>query len=421
MNSEHGELARPSAASVEQVFREQYGRAVAVLVRALGSIELAEDAVQDAFTEALRRWPATGVPPSPVGWIITTARNRAIDRHRRERSRLERHMQASLVSESAAPAADIELEPDPQEIRDDTLRLLFTCCHPALNPDAQVELTLQLVGGLRTGEIARAFLVSETTMAQRLVRAKAKIRNARIPYRTPQGSELLPRVAGVMAVVYLIFNEGYTASAGADLLRTGLCTEAIRLARLLNELMPDEAEPLGLLALLLLSDARREARVDAHGRLVALAEQDRNRWNRSQIEEGHALVRRCLQIGNPGRFQIQAAINAVHTAAPTAADTDWQQVLTLYDQLTAIDPGPVVALNRAVAVAEVDGAAAGLAAVDAVSALHHYGLFHAIRADLLTRQGRTHEAISEYTEAIALTSNEAERDHLRRRRSETQV
>ncbi|HEY5358692.1 MAG TPA: RNA polymerase sigma factor [Streptosporangiaceae bacterium] len=389
---------------IARVFRAEYGRAVAALIGVFGDVDVAEEAVQEAFAAAVARWPSRGIPPSPAGWIITTARRRAIDRLRREAARPDRHAQAALLHEGGEPAQE-------GPVRDDRLRLIFTCCHPALGGAAQVALTLRLLGGLTTAEIARAFLVPEPTMAQRLVRAKAKIRAARIPYRVPAEGELPDRLRTVLAVVYLIFNEGYTASSGDQLVRPDLCAEAIRLGRVLAELMPDEPEVTGLLALMLLTESRRPARTTASGGLVLLAEQDRGRWNQALIVEGQALVRRCLRRGRPGPYQIQAAINAVHSDAPTTAATDWPQILALYDQLLALAPSPVAALNRAVAVAEVQGPAAALELVDDLR-LDGYYVFHAIRADLLRRLGRAAEAALSYDAAIACTQNAAEREFL---------
>jgi RNA polymerase sigma-70 factor (ECF subfamily) len=388
-------------AEIGRIFREQSGRSVAILIRSFGDIDLAEDAVQDAFAIALTTWPREGLPPNPGGWITSTARNRGIDRLRRESRGRE------LLDELAALSSGGEDRGEPEEdvtVDDDRLRLIFTCCHPALSREAQVALTLRLLGGLSTAQVARSFLVAEPTMAKRLVRAKRKIKAARIPYRTPADHELPDRLPPVLAVLYLTYNAGSTSTAEPD-----LCAEAIRLARVLVTLMPDEPEVHGLLALLLLTDSRRASRTRPDGSLVLLAEQDRSRWDQASMEEGRAIVRRCLRRGQPGPYQLQAAINAVHADAATFQDTDWAQILALYDQLLALAPTPVISLNRAIAIGEVEGPAAALEVVDTLD-LQGYYPFHATRADLLQRLGRPGEAATEYERAAALAPTDAERD-----------
>jgi RNA polymerase sigma-70 factor (ECF subfamily) len=391
-------------AEVGRIFREESGRSVAALIRVFGDIDVAEDAVQEAFAIALRKWPGVGLPPNPGGWITTTARNRAIDRLRRESRGRELLSEVAVLS----PGNDDPSAPEKEgPVQDDRLRLIFTCCHPALSMEAQVALTLRLLGGLSTEEVARSFLVAEPTMAQRLARAKRKIKAARIPYRVPEEHELPERLPPVLAVVYLVYNAGLTSSPNPD-----LSSEAIRLARILATLMPDEAEVAGLLALLLLTESRRASRTRPDDSLVLLGEQDRRRWDRALIEEGQAIVRQCLRRNQPGAYQLQAAINAVHADATTLEQTDWSQIVALYDQLIAIAPTQVVALNRAIAIAEVQGPAVALTLVDELD-LDNYHAFHATRADLLRRLGRNGEAAAAYERAAALAPTDAERDFLR--------
>ncbi len=420
-----------SAIDLDAVFRREAGRCTATLIRVLGDIDLAEDAVAEAFVVAAERWPQAGVPPNPGGWITTTARNRAIDRLRRESTRLDRslaaHHLAGTDPETGAPMEppdrngpdEIDLDAFVGVVADDQLRLMFLCCHPALSPDAQVALTLRLLGGLETPEIARAFVVPEATMAQRIVRAKRKLRDNRAAYRIPSAGQLPDRLRAVLTAISVVFTAGHSGSSGDALVRLDLTEEAIRLARVLVELMPDEPDAVGLLALLLLTDARRLARTAPDGSMVRLADQDRTRWDPERIAEGHALVRACLRRGQPGPFQVQAAIAAVHTDAATADETDWGQIVALYDQLLAFRPDPVVELNRAVAIGERDGPDAGLAELERIDAeaLDGFQPFHATRADLLARLGRRGEARAAYDRAIELTENLVERDFLVKQRS----
>jgi RNA polymerase sigma-70 factor (ECF subfamily) len=400
-------LSEPS--EIERIFREEYGRVVASLIRRFGDIDLAEDAASEALLAAVERWPVDGVPPNPGGWLTTTAARRGIDKLRRESHRDAKQQQAAMI-----------VDPTPHEptglVEDDRLRLIFVCCHPALAPEARVALTLRLLGGLTVPEIAAAFFVSEATMGQRITRAKKKIAAAKIPYRVPSAEDLPSRLAGVLAVLYLVFNEGYLATSGPTPVRVDLTSEAIRLCRVLRSLLPTEPEVAGLLALMLLTDARRTARF-ADGVLVPLMDQDRAAWDGSEIAEGLSLVRECLAVNRPGVYQIQAAVNAVHSTARTGADTDWSQIAALYAQLFSISPTPVVALNRAVAVSELDGPAVGLAEVDRLH-LPTYHAWHATRAELLRRLGRYDESRSAYDSALALIDNDAERAYLTRRRDE---
>jgi RNA polymerase sigma-70 factor, ECF subfamily len=402
--------------AITQAHREEWARVVAALTRRFGDLDIAEEAAAEAFAAAVKGWPAEGVPPNPGAWLTTTANRKAIDRIRREKKRDDKQKEARMLYDDAPP------EPEPlSAIDDDRLRLIFTCCHPALAMEIRVALTLRMVGGLTVPEIARAFLVQETTMSQRITRAKAKIKAARIPYRVPSTEDLPARVSGVLAVLFLVFNEGYLATGpDTDPVRHELTAEAIRLTRLLRSLLPEDGEVAGLLALMLLTEARRTARVSASGELVTLDEQDRQAWNAALVAEGHWLVReRLVSREAPGRYQILAAINAVHTSARHAHDTDWSQVVALYDQLIRIDPSPIVALNRAVAVAELDGPQVALAAVDRLEdRLAGYHAYHATRADLLRRLGRAEESRTAYDRAIELAGNTAETAYLTRRRDQ---
>ncbi len=407
----------PVEEAIARAHHDEWARVVAGLARRFGDLDLAEDAAAEAFVAAVERWPRDGVPPNPGAWLTTTATRKAIDRLRRESRRDDKHQAAQMVSDDTPP------EPT-GPVEDDRLRLVFTCCHPALAMEARVALTLRLLGGLRVAEIAHAFLVPETTMAQRITRAKAKIKAAHVPYRVPSTTDIRERLAGVLAVIYLIFNEGYLATAGDDPVRSDLTDEAIRLGRLLRTLLPDEGEVTGLLALMLLADARRTARVSHAGELVTLDEQDRGAWNRTLVIEGHALVRERIAAvaagaEPPGPYQLLAAINAVHTDAPSARDTDWSQIVALYDRLIRLDPSPIVRLNRAIAIAELDGPDVALAEIDRLGeTLDGYHAYHAARADLLRRVGRSDESRTAYDRAIQLAGNPAERAYLARRRDQ---
>jgi RNA polymerase sigma-70 factor, ECF subfamily len=409
--------------ALDEVFRREVGRCTATLIRVLGDIDLAEDAVAEAFAIAADKWPRTGIPPNPGGWITTTARNRAIDRLRRESTRSERQRESHrLHIDTMDPDHDPELDSLDNfvdVVSDDQLRLMFLCAHPALGADAQVALILRLLGGLETVEIAKAFVIPETTMAQRIVRAKRKLHDNHASYRIPRSAELPDRLHAVLVAIYLIYTESHSATSGQVLTRTDLSIEAIRLGRTLVDLMPDEPEAVGLLALMLLTESRRPSRTAPDGTMVRLADQDRRRWDRAMIAEGHELVVGCLRRNQPGPFQIQAAIAAVHADSPDAGSTDWMQIIALYDRLYALRPNPVVALNRSVAIAELHGPVEGLAALAQFepATLDDYQPYHAARADLLARAGRHDEAEAAYDRAIELTTNTVEREFLVRQRA----
>jgi RNA polymerase sigma-70 factor (ECF subfamily) len=404
--------------SLEQVFREEYGRIIATLIRISGSFDLAEEALQEAFIAAVSKWELEGSPDNPGAWLTTVAHRKLLDALRRDRTRTDKQAELTYEANRLQPFVEPELFEDIVEYPDERLRLIFTCCHPSLTREAQVALTLRALGGLTTTEIAHAFLVPETTLAQRLVRAKQKIRLAGIPYEIPSLDRIADRLAAVQAVIYLIFNEGYAASIGQNLIRHDLCAEAIRLGRVLCELLPDEPENLGLLALMLLQDSRRVARVNDQGELVTLEEQDRSLWNAAEIDEGVNLVQKALRLRRVGNYQLQAAIAAVHAEAKTVDETDWRQIVALYEELMRITSSPIVALNHAAAVAMAEGFEKGLALIDAVGAggaLQNYYLFHASRADLLRRLHRFDEAVTAYEIALSLTTNHVEQQYIRRR------
>ena len=403
---------------LEQVFREEYGRIIATLIRISGSFDLAEEALQEAFISAASKWELEGTPNNPGAWLTTVAHRRLLDALRRDRTHTDKQTEIAFEATRLQPHVEPELLEDTVEYPDDRLRLIFTCCHPSLTRDAQVALTLRTLGGLTTTEIAHAFLLPEPTLAQRLVRAKQKIRLARIPYDIPSVDRIADRLSAVQAVIYLIFNEGYAASAGQNLIRNDLCAEAIRLGRVLCELLPDEPENLGLLALMLLQDSRRDARVNDDGELVTLEEQDRSRWDAREIDEGVNLVQKALRLRRVGNYQLQAAIAAVHAEAQTAAETDWRQIVALYEELLRLTSSPIVALNHAAAVAMSEGFERGLGLIEAANendALQHYYLFHASRADLLRRLHRYDEATVAYETALSLTINHVEQNYIRHR------